>query len=200
MSVSASGTFAKTLVFSTWKGRPYVRERVIPSNPRSEKQTGIRGLFGFIAQAWYTLSTPNKATWDTLATGKEISPFNAYQAENLMNWQQTKPPSEAYPAARAGTAVVETTMGLTGGVGSVTVVLTPSAATNLWGHIIWRSATTIVTPTWENVIAVIPADGANAVTYTDTPLAAQVWHYRSAVFTVDGSLGTVKADATGTAT
>ena len=35
LSLDASGTVGGILTFSKWKGRPYVRTRVIPSNPKS---------------------------------------------------------------------------------------------------------------------------------------------------------------------
>ena len=42
MSLDASGTVAGTVVFSKWHGRNYVRQRVIPQNPRSEDQEFAR--------------------------------------------------------------------------------------------------------------------------------------------------------------
>lgn len=41
-SETASGSFAKSIVFSIWKGRAYVRQLVKPSNPRSEGQVAQR--------------------------------------------------------------------------------------------------------------------------------------------------------------
>jgi hypothetical protein len=200
MSVSASGTFAKTLVYSHWKGRPYVRERVVPENPKSAKQTGIRAMMGFLAQIWLNLSAGVKDDYDELASSLSISAFNAFVGQNLDRWQNFHSPSQAYPAANASTGLTITTMGLTGGVGQVSVVLTPSGATSIWGYLIFRSLAEITVPSWTNCIAVIEANGANAVTHVDTPLVAGTYHYRSAAFNVDGVMGTVKADATGVAT
>jgi hypothetical protein len=199
-SDDASGTFAKALVFSHWKGRNYVRERVTPTNPKSAKQTGVRALLGFIAQLWTSISTPNKATWDELAAQKSISAFNAYASENLARWQNFFPPTRAYPAAEAASAITMTTMALTGGIGHVTIVLTPSSATAIESLFIFRDTAEITAPSWQNCIAVIPADGVTPQTWVDTPLAAGTYHYRSAVGTTDGVLGTVKADATAVAT
>lgn len=42
MSMEASGAFAGSLVFGRWKGRPTVRQLVIPSNPKSANQTAAR--------------------------------------------------------------------------------------------------------------------------------------------------------------
>lgn len=42
MSLDASGTIAKTLTASKWKGRNYIRQRVIPLNPQSPAQQEVR--------------------------------------------------------------------------------------------------------------------------------------------------------------
>lgn len=44
MSLDASGTVANTVVFSKWKGRNYVRQRVVPSNPHSADQEAARNM------------------------------------------------------------------------------------------------------------------------------------------------------------
>jgi hypothetical protein len=41
-SIDASGSFAKTVTYSRWKGRRYGRFRAIPSNPRTEGQEQAR--------------------------------------------------------------------------------------------------------------------------------------------------------------
>jgi hypothetical protein len=42
MSMEASGAFGGALVFGKWKGRPTVRQLVIPANPKSANQTIAR--------------------------------------------------------------------------------------------------------------------------------------------------------------
>ena len=41
-SLEASGTVGKTVTYSHWKGRPYVRRRVIPLNPFEPDQVAAR--------------------------------------------------------------------------------------------------------------------------------------------------------------
>jgi hypothetical protein len=43
-SMDASGKFASTLVFTKWKGRPVVRQLVIPANPHSADQETARNI------------------------------------------------------------------------------------------------------------------------------------------------------------
>lgn len=50
MSIDASGTFANILTASKWKGRPYMRQRVDPSNPSTAGQIAIRLILGSIAK------------------------------------------------------------------------------------------------------------------------------------------------------
>lgn len=200
MSVAASGTFAKTLVFSIWKGRAYVRERVIPANPKSAMQLGVRAMMGFLAQAWAGLVAGEKDDYDAGALSKSISAFNEFLSQNLSAWQQFVTPSKNWPAENAATPLTVTTQTLTGGAGLCTIELTPSGATAIWGLLIFRDTSEITAPSWANCIAAIAADGANPVTYVNTPLAAGTYHYRSAVFCDDGVMGAVKADATAVVT
>ena len=200
MSVSASGTFAKTLVFSIWKGRAYVRERVIPLNPRSAMQLGVRAMMAFLAQAWAGLIAGEQDDYDEGASQRSISPFNEFVSQNLSAWQTFTTPSKNWPAENASTPLTVTTQTLTGGEGMATIELTPSGATAIWGFLIFRSLAVITTPSWANCITAIAADGANMVTHVDSPLDAGTYHYRSAVFNDDGVMGTVKADGTAVVT
>ena len=38
MSLDASGTLAETITFTKWKGRNVLRQRVIPTNPKTGPQ------------------------------------------------------------------------------------------------------------------------------------------------------------------
>ena len=44
MSMSALGKFAGSMVFSIWKGRPYVRQLVTPANPQTAGQETSRNM------------------------------------------------------------------------------------------------------------------------------------------------------------
>jgi hypothetical protein len=200
MSVDASGKFGGTLVYSKWKGRNYVRQLVTPMNPKAAKQLGVRSVFAFCAAVWGDLSAQIKATWEALATQKAISPFNAYMSENCNRWQNFFGPTQEYPADEASTPLTITTQTLTGGVGEVTLAITPSGSTSIWGFAIFRDTAEITTPSWSNCIAMIPADGANAVTYVDTPLEAGTYHYRVGTVQTDGKKGTIHADGSAVVT
>lgn len=194
MSLDASGTLAKTLTAAKWKGRNYMRQRVIPNNPKSAAQTGQRAMLAFLGRHWAGLGAGTKDDYDAAAEAKQISAFNEYCHQNLTRWQQNKTPSEAYPAPEAATPLTVSTMTLVGYAGYATVELTPSGADDIGGFVIYRDTAEITVPNWANAIAVIEPDGANPVLYTDSPLDPGTYHYRAQCFCNDGTDGTVKAD------
>jgi len=199
-SMTASGTIGNTLTYSVWKGRAYARQRVIPSNPKSAGQTGMRAMFSFLSKQWTGLTAPDQATFDDDAEAKSISSFNSYMKLNMDRWKNYLPPSQTFTPAAASTPLTITTMTLTGGEAYVNIELTPSAATDIWGFEIYRDAAEITDPNNSNCIAVIEGDGANAVEYNDTGLAAGTYHYRAAAINTDGIRGTAIADDTEAAT
>jgi len=80
-SLDARQTLAKTIVYSAWKGLNYARIRVVPYNPKSTYQTGIRdtmtlGVFYFTKGVYVTAS--QKAWWDTYAEGTNQSGWNRF--------------------------------------------------------------------------------------------------------------------------
>ncbi len=200
MSMTASGTLNKTLTFSIWKGRAYARQRVIPVNPRSANQTGMRCMFSFLSKQWDGLSDPNKASYDEDAEARSISPFNSFMKRNMDRWKNYQPPSQHFTAAEASTPLTVTTMGLTGGEAHVNVELTPSGAPDIWGMEVYRDLLEITDPNNSNAVYVIEADAANMVEFNDTGLEPGTYHYRAAVINTDGIRGTAIADATAVVT
>ena len=196
LSLDASGSIAGAVTFSKWKGRNYVRQLVIPKNPKSAKQLGVRAMMKYLAQIWASIGAVPKASWDDLAAAKNISPFNAFTGENLARWQSNDGPTHTYPAAEANTPGAVTTNVPTGHAGYATIaVLLPVAADRV-GFILCRDTAEITVPGWHNAILAFPDDGtAHTVTVTDSPLEPATYHYRAAAFTDDGVIGTYAADA-----
>lgn len=69
MSGTASGSFAKTLVFAQNKGRSIVRQLVTPSNPDTTAQRAVRGKLAVAAAIQYHINRdssllPGKASPD----------------------------------------------------------------------------------------------------------------------------------------
>lgn len=57
MSINARGSIAKLLTASNWKGIPYLRLLVVPSNPSTSGQQATRLIFGSIAKAAHAVLT-----------------------------------------------------------------------------------------------------------------------------------------------
>lgn len=96
MSIDASGSLYKTLVFSKWKGSNYARLHVKPYNPKSAAQIGIRdtvsaGVFYFTRGSY--VSAEDKALWNTYAEGTNMSGINRFMkffvAQNYNTGTQT---------------------------------------------------------------------------------------------------------------
>jgi hypothetical protein len=200
MSQSASGQFGGAMVFSDWKGRAYVRKLVMPSNPKTAAQTGVRAMMAFLAAAWKTITGASQGTFDAAAAAATISPFNAFVKANLKRWQNNLGPAQTAAAPATSTPLTLTAVAPVGGKGNIALSYTPSAATNLWGIAIFRDSVAITGVNWNKCIKVIPASTAAAVAYDDTTVSAGTYHYRACTVQIDGTLGTLVADATGTAT
>ncbi len=82
LSLGASGTLAKTMVFSKWKGRPYVRRHVIPANPQTAAQTLTRNTFAWCSGVWKNAGALTRAPWDLLASGQVLTGRNAFMGRN----------------------------------------------------------------------------------------------------------------------
>lgn len=83
LSIGASGSIAKTQVYSKWKGRPYVRQHVTPANPRSTDQTITRNVFAFLNSVWKVAPAEFQEAWTAFASGKVLTNRNAFLQQNL---------------------------------------------------------------------------------------------------------------------
>jgi hypothetical protein len=71
----------ENVVFSMWKGRPYMREYVIPANPQTDAQTANRLHMAAIVLLYQTNikgTAVNKAAWNVEALPKVISGYNIF--------------------------------------------------------------------------------------------------------------------------
>lgn len=82
LSLGATGSIGKSIVFSTWKGIKTAREHVSPANPNTALQQAQRSIFSVIVAFWraYLTGTNGKTAWNTAASnsGKPQSGFNAF--------------------------------------------------------------------------------------------------------------------------
>lgn len=82
VSLGARGSLAKTAVFSSWRGRAYVRQHIIPANPKSTGQTEVRNLFSFLQQVYKRAPTLVTEVWTLAALGLPKTNRNAFTQAN----------------------------------------------------------------------------------------------------------------------
>ncbi len=196
MSLDASGSLANTITFSKWKGRNYVRERVIPSNPKSGAQTGRRAMFKFLTQNWAALGAGPQATWQTLADELVASPFNAYVKFNMQNWHNFISPTKAatFAAANEGsdrdvtTAIWEENR--------IKITSTATTANEQWGGVYHAELTnTVVASVGNSIIVELDEDVASRDTFW-TPPSVATWYIVYQPFSDDGALSGIGAEVT----
>ncbi len=200
MSLSASGSLGGVLTFSTWKGRAYARRLVRPANPKSGGQVGVRSLFKFISQNWAAISAGSKASWETRADQKIISPFNAYMGFNQSRWRDFLPPSEVDPADAILTVATPGVITAVAGVRSITLTIPITTANQGWGVTVYRALTTGFSPAFDNLIGVGLISGTDDVVVVDTPLEPDEYFYNFRTFTVDGAVSADLGEESATVT
>lgn len=82
LSMGASGSIGKTLVYSKWKGVAYARQHVIPANPRTTKQVNNRAIWSLLGSAWLYAPTQVVAAFNAFATGKALTGRNKFYQDN----------------------------------------------------------------------------------------------------------------------
>jgi len=83
LSFGASGQIAKTQVYAKWKGRPYVRRHVIPSNPQTSEQSLTRNAFTWLQNVYKLAPALFTDPWDAYAKGIVMTGRNAFTKKNL---------------------------------------------------------------------------------------------------------------------
>lgn len=200
LSLQASGSLAGALVYSKWKGRPYVRSLVTPANPKSGGQVGMRSMLKFLSQNWSSVSAGSQATWETRADQKVISPFNAYVGYNQFRWRDFLAPTSHDPEAVADTPAVIGATTAVAGVRSVTVTAPITTANDGWGVALFRALAPGFSTAFDNLIGVGLIVGTANVVFVDSPLDPDTYYYNFREFTLDGQLAAEDGEINATVT
>jgi hypothetical protein len=83
LSFEGSGQIAKTQVYASWKGVPYVRRYTIPANPRSTDQTLTRTAFSWLNFVWRTAPAQFVAPWQAAVQSRAMIDRNLWIKNNL---------------------------------------------------------------------------------------------------------------------
>jgi hypothetical protein len=83
------------VVFSSWRGRPYVRPRVTPSNPNTEDQQTVRNWMRIVVSWWHYLTTDLKLGIAAYAAPQAYSGFNGFTKRCMADLNATPTPLDA---------------------------------------------------------------------------------------------------------
>ncbi|HWN10115.1 MAG TPA: hypothetical protein VNO50_12765 [Pyrinomonadaceae bacterium] len=195
LSFGASGTIGKTMTFSSWKGRPYVRRRVIPSNPRTGGQTGVRAGMKWGSRAWANLGSTPQSSWDSLAAATNISPFNAFIGTGQRRLRDGNAYQQSNPAATAADTATVTSASATAEGRNIILAWTDPVTAGFFGVHIYRALATGFSIAPNNLIAIVDV-GAEG--YIDGPLVPDEYFYMIVPFNIEGEVSTneTEVDAT----
>lgn len=182
----ASGSLAKSVIFSKSRGRPYLKLHQKPKQPRSLAQQSMRAIMSFLSQQWSTLGPTPVNSWNTLALASNISPFNAYQRENLNRFKDGLAPSTTYPAAETGLHAVLSLAQAIGGVRTVLHRFNCTDPRNNWGLPVYQITGTGAPYTWRQTVHILPVRSIGWHEWRQTGLSPGTYWFRFSDFTLQG--------------
>lgn len=132
MSLTASGTIAKTITYGSWKGIQYGRTRVIPANPQSVEQVKTRSVFAFLQDFYKFLPAIGREPWIAATVGIPMTPQNMLLSKNvsLIRDELDLNLMVLSPGARGG--IPPSSISPTPGSGTITVTVTAPTAPDGW--------------------------------------------------------------------
>jgi len=83
LSFDARGQVGQTQVYSSWRGRKYVRRQTIPANPQTAEQTLTRNAFSFLQAVYKVMPSIGSDPWEAYIRGKPLTARNAFTKFNL---------------------------------------------------------------------------------------------------------------------
>jgi len=132
LSFGASGSVAKTQVYSRWKGRAYVRRHVIPANPNSSEQQLTRNAFTWLSGVWKNSPALLTAPWDLYAQGQVLTGRNAFIGQNTaaLRPEVLNTTMIFSPGAKGGPA--PTSVSAAAAAGAINVTIVPPTPPTGW--------------------------------------------------------------------
>jgi hypothetical protein len=132
LSFGASGQVAKTQIYSTWKGRPYVRRYAIPSNPNTAEQQATRTVFSWLNDAFKYFPGSAVAAWQAYANSLRITDRNAWIKANLSGLRGDTDLANLLLSPAANGGINAGAIGVAAGASKLTVTLTAPSVPTGW--------------------------------------------------------------------
>lgn len=132
LSFDASGAIAKTQVYSTWKGRPYVRRYTVPANPNTSAQQLTRNTFKWLNSVWKFFPASAIEGWEAYADSNRFTAVNGFIKLNngALRSEVDLTNMTISPAAKGG--LVAEAVSPTPAAGQITVDLTAPTLPTGW--------------------------------------------------------------------
>jgi len=142
LSFGASGAIAKTQVYASWKGRPYARRYVIPSNPNTAEQQLTRSVFAWLNNVWKFMPSGAIDAWVLYGRNSRFTDRNGFIKKNLSNLREESDLANFIFSPSAGGGLAAASSVSTGGALQVTIV--PVAPTLPTGWTISRAIAAVI--------------------------------------------------------
>lgn len=156
-SLRAKGAIAKTIVYASWKGRPYMRVLVKPAQPRTSGQRSTRAVMGSSAPLFRTLTTTQQAVWATNAKTGNITPVNAFARYNIKYRKRNLGPANAPNVAAGSAPTAPTGLAVTGSKSQILATWTDSVTPNVWAVHVVAQLAGAPTATYPFIVATVLA-------------------------------------------
>lgn len=104
LSLSATGQIGQSQVYASWRGVPYARRYVVPSNPRTTAQTLTRNTFQFADDQFKRMLTLAQSPWKQAEKGRPATARNFFISSFVRNLrgQASLTGYEASPGVNGG--------------------------------------------------------------------------------------------------
>ncbi len=176
-SLSASGGLGKTLIFSSNRGRSYMKRWAAPANPQTNPQTSVRAIVAFISERWTKVNQTYRDTWNPRALQNKTSPFNACLTYNLERWTRF-----AYPTTTLEPTLPQAFLSWAGfhvvqHVRTITFEQQVGAIRDGTGWPMHRGTSAGFSPSNQNLVRIIPVPSAPGSSFwTDYPKPGTYWY------------------------
>lgn len=185
LSFDGRGQIGKSIVFANWRGVPYARQLVTPSNPDTAAQQSTRTVFSGMSGQWKISTAVGRTPWNANATGRPYTGRNKFIGDNVaaMRGDTDMANYIGSPGARGG--IPAASVAAVGGVGSGEIDVTwtdPSPPTGwtldniIVQYFLDRDPSTPMTdvPAEDTIAAAVETDTITGLTPT-TQYAISVW-------------------------
>jgi hypothetical protein len=192
LSLGTTGKFAGSMVFAQTASGTIIRQLVVPTNPKTQAQTGTRSMMQWISREWAQLTAPEQATWLDAITKAGESPFNAFVRAGMVQWSNGLFAQSEFPSIAEIAPAIPTTPGAVVNGRQVTITWVDPAA-RVFGvaiHVNDGSAPALSQATAVKVVD----EGVQQAVLTFTEPGTK--HYRIRAASHEGIFGPATADAT----